>query len=110
MQDGPAVAIVGPGGGGGLLGALLIRQGSDVTFVAPERTVAVLNSDGLRVKSGLFGDFSVAARAVPLLTDPVDVCVVAVKAGQLATAMEGVPKQVVDEAVIVPFLNGVDHV
>jgi len=110
MQDGQAVAIVGPGGVGGLLGALLIRQGADVTFVAPERSVSVLNSDGLRVNSGLYGNFSVAARAVPLLTDPVDVCVVAVKAVQLETAMDGVPKQVVDEAVIVPFLNGVDHV
>jgi 2-dehydropantoate 2-reductase len=104
------VAIVGPGGVGGLLGALLIRQAVDVTFAAPEPTVSVLNAQGLRVESGLYGNFAVAANAVTMLTDPVDVCVVAVKAMQLEAAMERVPKQVVDEAVIVPFLNGVDHV
>ena len=110
MQDGLAVAIVGPGGVGGLLGALLIRQGAGVTFVAPEPTASVLNSQGIRVHSGLYGDFTVAANAVPVLTEPVDVCVVAVKALQLEAAMERVPKQAVDGAVIVPFLNGVDHV
>jgi 2-dehydropantoate 2-reductase len=104
------VAVVGPGGVGGLLGALLIRQGDDVTFVAPERTVSVLNAQGLRVDSGLYGSFAVAAKAVTALAAPVDVCVVAVKAMQLGAAMERVPKHVVGEAVVVPFLNGVDHV
>ncbi len=105
-----AVAVVGAGGVGGLLGALLTRQGADVTFVAPERTVAVLNAQGLRVESGLYGSFAVAAKAVTELTAAVDVCVVAVKAMQLEAALERVPQQVLGEAVIVPFLNGVDHV
>lgn len=109
-RDGLRVAIVGPGGVGGLLGALLIRDGVDVTFVAPEPTVSVLNSQGLRVDSGLYGSFTVAANAVPALAGSVDVCVVAVKAMQLAAAMERAPKPVLGEAVIVPFLNGVDHV
>jgi 2-dehydropantoate 2-reductase len=105
-----AVAVIGAGGVGGLLGALLTRQGDDVTFVAPERTVSVLNTQGLRVDSGLYGSFAVAAKAVTELTVPVDVCVVAVKAMQLEAAMDRVSKQVLDEAVVVPFLNGVDHV
>jgi 2-dehydropantoate 2-reductase len=104
------VAVVGAGGVGGLLGALLIRQGDDVTFVAPEPTVAILNSRGLRVDSGRYGSFAVAANAVTELTASVDVCVVAVKAMQLEAAMERVPKDVLGEAVVVPFLNGVDHV
>jgi 2-dehydropantoate 2-reductase len=106
----PRVAIVGAGGVGGLLGALLARQGDDVTFVATERTASILNSRGLRVESGIYGDFAVAARAVTTLTDPVDVCVVAVKAMQLEAAMDRVPTDVLDQAVVVPFLNGLDHV
>jgi 2-dehydropantoate 2-reductase len=74
------VAVVGAGGVGGLLGALLIRQGDDVTFVAPEPTVAILNAQGLRVDSGRYGSFAVPAKAVTALTASVDVCVVAVKA------------------------------
>jgi len=104
------VAVVGAGGVGGLLGALLIRQGDDVTFVAPEPTVSILNSQGLRVDSGQYGSFAVAANAVTALTASVDVCVVAVKAMQLEAAMERVAKHVLGEAVVVPFLNGVDHV
>jgi 2-dehydropantoate 2-reductase len=104
------VAILGPGGVGGLLGALLQRHGDHVTFVAPESTVAVLNRQGLRVESGLYGDFTVAPKAVNALSAPVHVCVVAVKAMQLDAAMRRVPKAVLSEAVVVPFLNGVDHV
>ena len=108
--DPVTVAVIGPGGVGGLLGALLTRQGDDVTFVASERTASVLNAQGIRVDSGLFGSFAVAAKAVTEVTVPVDVCVVAVKALQLEAAMERVPKQILGEAVVVPFLNGVDHV
>jgi len=104
------VAVLGAGGVGGLLGALLIRQGVAVTFVVPERTVPVLNADGLRVDSALYGTFTVPAAAATELADPVDVCVVAVKAMQLAAALERAPRAVVGEAVVVPFLNGVDHV
>jgi len=109
-QEPISVAVVGAGGVGGLLGALLIRQGDDVTFVAPEPTVSILNSEGLRVDSGQYGSFAVPAKAVSSLTTSVDVCVVAVKAMQLEAAMERVPKPVVGEAVVVPFLNGIDHV
>jgi 2-dehydropantoate 2-reductase len=104
------VAVIGPGGVGGLIGGLLARQGDDVTFVAPERTVSVLNSEGLRVNSARYGSFAVGASAVPELTDAVDVCIVAVKTMQLEAAMERVAKPVLGEAVVVPFLNGVDHV
>lgn len=104
------VAILGAGGVGGLLGALLARQGDDVTFVVPEQTAAVLNEQGLRVESGMFGSFTVAAKAVTELTAPVDVCAVTVKALQLEAALERVPADVLGEAVVAPFLNGVDHV
>jgi len=104
------VAVLGAGGVGGLLGALLARQGDDVTYVASERTASVLNAQGLRVESGLFGSFAVAARAVTKLTAAVDVCVVAVKAMQLEAAMQRVSKDILGDAVVVPFLNGVDHV
>ncbi|HKY76860.1 MAG TPA: ketopantoate reductase C-terminal domain-containing protein, partial [Acidimicrobiia bacterium] len=63
-----------------------------------------------RVESGLYGPFAVAANAVTELTLPVDVCVVAVKAMQLAAALERVPKDGLGDAIVVPFLNGVDHV
>src|SRR4051794_7649737 len=92
------VAVLGPGGVGGLLGALLAREGATVTCLAGPSTVAVLNRDGIRVESGLFGDFTVPVRAAERLADPIDVVLVTVKATQLDDALDRLPADVVGSA------------
>jgi 2-dehydropantoate 2-reductase len=104
------VAVLGPGGVGGLLGALLARTGATVTCLAGPSTVAVLNRQGIRVESALLGDFTVPVRAAERLTDPVGVVLVTVKATQLEEALDRLPADVVGTALIVPLLNGVEHV
>src|SRR3954470_8660073 len=104
------VAVLGPGGVGGLLAALLARTGATVTCLAGPSTVAVLNEQGIRVESGLFGDFTVPVRAAERLADPVDVVLVTVKATQLDEALDRLPADVVGTALVVPLLNGVEHV
>ena len=117
MSDVPApqtpaarVAVLGPGGVGGLLAALLARQGAEVTCVAGASTAAVLARQGIRVESGLFGDFTVPVSAAERLAGPVDVCLVTVKATQLGPALDRMPAEVVGTALVVPLLNGVEHV
>lgn len=61
------VAVVGAGGVGGLLGALLARNGDDVTFVATERSASALNAHGLQVNSDRYGSFSISVHAVTRL-------------------------------------------
>src|SRR3954453_932779 len=104
------VAVLGPGGVGGLLAALLARAGATVPCLAGPSTVAVLSQQGLRVESGLFGDFTVPVRAAERLAEPVDVVLVTVKATQLAAALDRLPADVVASALVVPLLNGVEHV
>jgi len=104
------VAVLGPGGVGGLLAALLARAGATVTCLAGPSTVAVLSQQGIRVESGLFGDFTVPVRAAERLTEPVDVVLATVKATQLDAALERLPADVVASALVVPLLNGVEHV
>jgi 2-dehydropantoate 2-reductase len=104
------VAIVGAGGVGGLVGALLSRQGDRVTFVATESTATVLTKQGVCVRSERYGSFTVRTNAVTMLTTPVDVCVVAVKSMQLEAAMGRVPADRLADALVVPFLSGVEHV
>jgi 2-dehydropantoate 2-reductase len=104
------VAIVGVGGVGGLVGALLSRRGDAVKFVATESTASVLTEQGVQVRSGRYGSFTVTADAVTMLNSPVDVCVVAVKAMQLEAAMGRVPVDRIGKALVVPFLNGVEHI
>ncbi len=103
------VAVVGPGGVGGLLGAVLTRAGHPVVYVARPATTAALNSGGMSVRSAQFGEFQVPAPAVPRLAGPVDLCLVAVKATSLDAALAGVPADVLGDALVLPMLNGVDH-
>jgi 2-dehydropantoate 2-reductase len=103
------VAVLGPGGVGGLLGALLARAGADVVCLAGARTAAVLAERGLHVSSGRYGALDVPVRAAERLTEPVDVCLVTVKATHLQGALERVPGDVLGSALVVPLLNGVDH-
>ena len=104
------VAVLGPGGIGGLLAALLARAGNSVQVLAGEGTSRLINQRGLRVESRLFGDFEVSVRAAIRLETPVDVCLVTVKNTQLAEALTRLPVDVVGGALVVPFLNGIDHV
>lgn len=107
--DRTSVAVLGAGGVGGLVGALLSRAGDDVRFVARETTAESLNEHGLRVRSGLLGDFDVPVRATTHLGSPVDVLLVAVKQTGLADALDLVPREVLGDGVVVPLLNGVEH-
>jgi 2-dehydropantoate 2-reductase len=77
--------------------------------VARPQTAAALTAGGLAVTSAQYGDFHVPATAVPRLTAPVDVCVVAAKATALDAALEGVPAAALGAGLVLPLLNGVDH-
>lgn len=104
-----SVAVVGPGGVGGLLGAVLARAGHRVVFVARPESAAALTSAGVSVRSAQFGEFQVPATAVPRLVEPVDVCLFAVKATSLDPALDAVPAEVLGGGLVLPLLNGVGH-
>jgi 2-dehydropantoate 2-reductase len=104
------VAVLGPGGVGGLLAALLARAGAGVTCLAGATTAERLRTDGIRVESGQFGDFTTPVEAAEQLTEPVDVLLVTVKATQLGDALERATADVLGDALVVPLLNGVEHV
>lgn len=104
------IAVLGPGGVGGLLAAVLARDGHDVVVLARPSTVDHLRDHGLRLQSASLGDADVRVAAAARLDDPVDVVLVTVKATQLEESLASVPPAVVGQAVVVPFLNGLDHV
>ncbi|MEU5362635.1 2-dehydropantoate 2-reductase [Streptomyces sp. NPDC005925] len=108
-HDEPAVAVLGPGGVGGLLAALLARAGHRVICLAGEETARTLRTDGIRVRSGRFGDFTARVEADTDLREPVGACLVAVKHTSLAAALDRVPAEVLGDGLLVPLLNGVEH-
>jgi 2-dehydropantoate 2-reductase len=112
MSDLPPVrvAVLGPGGVGGLVAALLARRGDQVTCLAPPETAARLAANGLELRSPALGDAKVAVAAASRIDHPVEVCFVTVKATQLEAAVEAVPPEALGDGLVVPFLNGIDHV
>jgi 2-dehydropantoate 2-reductase len=100
------VAILGPGGVGGLLAGALDRAGTEVVVVAREPTAAVIADRGLSVQSVSFGRFLARPRAVSKLEEPVDALIVATKASGLRTALERIA---VEPKLVLPLLNGLDH-
>jgi len=101
------VAVLGPGGVGGFVAAALARSGVATTVVARERTAAAIADRGLRVSSVRLGELLVHPAATARLDDDVDVLVVATKATGLEAALERVAGE---PGLVVPLLNGIDHV
>jgi 2-dehydropantoate 2-reductase len=93
-----------------LLAALLARSGDSVVVLAGESTARVIGERGLRLQSSRFGDFDVPVDSAVELQAPVDACLITVKATQLETALERIPAAAIGDALLVPFLNGIDHV
>ncbi|MER7900401.1 2-dehydropantoate 2-reductase [Streptomyces sp. NPDC096046] len=109
MANQLTVAVLGPGGVGGLLAALLSRTGHRVICLSGERTAEALRTDGLQVRSARFGDFTARVEADTELREPVDACLVTVKHTTLDAALARVPAPVLSDGLLVPFLNGVEH-
>ncbi len=101
------IAILGPGGVGGLLAGVLDRAGNDVIVVAREGTADLIAEQGVDVRSVIFGDFIAHPRAVAQLQEPVDALIVATKAAGLEPALERIA---VEPTVVLPLLNGLDHI
>jgi 2-dehydropantoate 2-reductase len=103
----PSIAILGPGGVGGLLAAALARDGAEPTVVAREPTAELIARDGIAVQSAVLGDFVARPKAVAHLREPVGVLIVATKAAGLDEALARVEPDA--PALVVPLLNGFDH-
>ncbi|MCS0601294.1 2-dehydropantoate 2-reductase [Streptomyces sp. LP11] len=109
MANQYTVAILGPGGTGGLLAALLSRAGHRVICLAQDRTAAALRGNGITVRSARFGDFTAPVETATALHEPVDACLVTVKHTALDAALTRVEPTALGDALLVPLLNGVEH-
>jgi 2-dehydropantoate 2-reductase len=104
------VAVMATGGVGGYYGALLARNGNEVTFIARGAHLKAIRENGLTVTS-IDGDVSVkSAKATdnPAEVGPVDWILFAVKTYDTETAAQAIRPMVGPNTTVVTFQNGVE--
>ncbi len=101
-----SIAVLGPGGVGGLLAAALARAGEDVVVIAREPTAELIARGGIEVRSVRLGDFVAHPRATARLRHRVDALFLATKATGLQAALDRIEAP---PELVIPLLNGLDH-
>ena len=104
-------AIFGTGGVGGYFGGRLAQAGEEVTFIARGDHLSVIQQTGLSVDS-IRGDFVVNPAKATDSTESVgdvDVVILAIKGWQLDEAIFQMKPLIGDNTLIVPLLNGIEH-
>jgi 2-dehydropantoate 2-reductase len=103
-----SVAVLGPGAVGGSLAVRLTSAGVRVVCVAHAEAVGLIALAGLVVESSE-GTLTARMEVVEQLARPVDLLLVTVKAPALEDAIERIDPAAVNGAVVVPLLNGLEH-
>ena len=106
------IVIMGTGGVGGYYGAMLAKQGHDVTFVARGAHLKAIQEKGLQVKS-IFGDFHLRpAKATdnPAQIGPVDLILICTKTYDTDESVQKIKPIVGKETTVLSLQNGVDAV
>lgn len=100
------LAVLGPGAVGGLIAALLHRAGEDVVVVARPGSARRILTDGLRVRSEMFGELT-AMVPVTTAVPPGSAVVLAVKSYGLPDVLPGLRAAAPTE--VLALLNGLGH-
>jgi 2-dehydropantoate 2-reductase len=101
-------AILGAGGVGGLIGGALAHAGQPVTLlVRPGRVES--HPRRLSVESPLLGSFEADVQIASAITALTDVLWITVKSVDLEAALALVPASAVADAVVIPLMNGIEH-
>lgn len=103
------ILILGAGGIGGYFGAQLLRSGADVTFLLRDKRQALIEAQGLHIETphGYFTVYPATVTAANL-TPIYDLIILAPKSYDLDDALASLDKAQ-GSAVVLPFLNGIDH-
>ena len=106
MND--TAAVLGPGAVGGSLAVRLANAGVHVICVAPPESAGLIALAGLVVESPE-GTLTSRPEVVERLVKPVDLLLVTVKAPALEDAVERIEPSSVEHGVVLPLLNGLEH-
>lgn len=106
------IAIFGSGGVGGYFGGRLAQAGQDVTFIARGKHLEAIRESGLKISS-IQGDFMIHPANVTDSTQSigaVDLILLTTKAWHLDSSIEQIRLLIGENTVILPLLNGIEHI
>jgi len=103
------IAIMGSGGVGGFFGALLVRGGADVTFIARGAHLAAMREHGLAIESTdeSFRLLKVSVTDDPAMIGPVDLVMFGVKLWDTEAAARSLVPIMGPDTALISFQNGV---
>ncbi|MGH7715189.1 MAG: ketopantoate reductase family protein [Vulcanimicrobiaceae bacterium] len=107
---GMKIAIIGAGGVGGFLGAMLARAGHSVSLLARGPHLAAIAERGLQLESRQFGSFNVK----PAATDDAgllgrnDLVFITVKMNDFEDASRAAERALADDGFAITIQNGID--
>ena len=103
--------ILGAGALGGYYGGLLQKGGADVTFLVRPHRADQLRNDGIRIKLAReYYNAPVKVMTDDILSEEFEVIFLTCKAYDLEAAIKSISPAVGDGTVILPILNGVNHI
>jgi 2-dehydropantoate 2-reductase len=103
------VAVLGPGAVGGTFVVRLLGADYRTLCVAPPATVQLLGLAGISLESNGGSPLVVRPEVTERLVQPVSLLLVTVKAMHLEDALERVDPDTVADGVVLPLLNGLEH-
>lgn len=103
------ILFLGAGGVGGYFGGRLMEAGANVSFLVRPRRQAQLMENLLRVESP-HGNMRLPAQTITKARKPYDLVVLTCKAYDLDSAMETIQPAVGPDTLILPLLNGLNHI
>ncbi len=105
----PTVAVLGPGAVGGTFAVRFLRADIRTICVAPPATVQLMGFSGISYEANGNEALVLRPEVMEHLSQPVSLLLVTVKATQLEDALERVDPEAVADGVVLPLLNGLEH-
>lgn len=109
-QNNFSAAILGLGGIGGLLASLFWKNGFKTTCIVRQNNIDNFINAGINFQSRIFGNFISWPKFVTKLDFKPDILFITTKANELPAAIELILPDLVKNSVIIPLLNGIEHI
>ena len=103
------ILVIGVGGIGGFIGSYLVKNNYNVTFIAREKRLSYLKTNGLKLKSELGKIFSPKIKVTEIIPEKesFDIIINTVKLYDFDSVLDEIKKKITNKPLIIPFQNGI---